>query len=91
MTEVTNTTQQKFKKQRVGVVTSNKMDKTIAVLVERRIQHPIYGKFVKKSKKFIAHDANNDCNIGDKVRIIESRPLSKRKRWNLVEILERAK
>lgn len=91
MTEVTNTTQQKFKKQRIGVVTSNKMDKTIAVLIERRLRHPIYGKYVKKSKKFIAHDENNDCNIGDLVKIIESRPLSKRKRWNLVEIVERAK
>lgn len=82
---------QKFKKQRVGVVTSNKMDKTITVRVERRLQHPIYGKFVKKSKKFMAHDANNDCNIGDTVKIIESRPLSRRKRWDLVEILDRAK
>ena len=81
----------KFKKVRVGVVTSNKMDKTISVLVERRLQHPIYGKYVKKSKKFTAHDENNDCNIGDTVRIIESRPLSKKKRWRLVEILERAK
>ncbi len=82
---------QKAKKSRVGVVTSNKMDKTIAVLVERRLQHPIYGKFVKKSKKLIAHDESNECNIGDTVRIEESRPLSKRKRWRLVGILERAK
>ena len=67
------------------------MDKTIAVSVERRLQHPIYGKFVKKSKKFIAHDDKNECNIGDRVRIMETRPLSKRKRWRLVEILERAK
>ncbi|MCO6477918.1 MAG: 30S ribosomal protein S17 [Phaeodactylibacter sp.] len=80
-----------LRKQRVGVVTSNKMDKTIAVSVERRLRHPIYGKFVKKSNKFIAHDENNDCNIGDVVRIMESRPLSKRKRWRLVEIIERAK
>ena len=80
-----------LRKQRVGVVTSNKMDKTIAVSVERRLRHPIYGKFVKKSKKFIAHDENNDCNIGDVVRIMESRPLSKTKRWRLVEIVERAK
>ncbi len=82
---------QKAKKSRIGVVTSNKMDKTIAVLVERRLQHPIYGKFVKKSKKLIAHDEANECNIGDTVRIEESRPLSKRKRWRLVGILERAK
>jgi small subunit ribosomal protein S17 len=80
-----------LRKQRVGVVTSNKMQKTIAVSVERRLRHPIYGKFVKKTRKFIAHDENNDCNIGDKVRIMETRPLSKRKRWRLVEILERAK
>lgn len=72
-------------------MTSNKMDKTIAVTVERRIQHPIYGKFMKKSKKFIAHDETNDCNIGDTVRIMETRPMSKRKRWRLVEVLERAK
>lgn len=81
----------KIKKQRVGVVTSNKMDKSITVLVERKLRHPIYGKFVKKSKKFMAHDEKNDCNIGDTVKIIESRPLSKRKCWALVEILERAK
>ncbi len=80
-----------LRKQRVGVVTSNKMDKTISVSVERRLRHPIYGKFVKKSKKFMAHDENNDCNIGDVVRIMESRPLSKHKRWRLVEIVERAK
>lgn len=81
----------KIKKQRVGVVTSNKMDKSITVSVERRLRHPIYGKFVKKSKKFMAHDETNDCNIGDTVKIVESRPLSKRKRWALVEIIERAK
>ncbi|MCB0566951.1 MAG: 30S ribosomal protein S17 [Phaeodactylibacter sp.] len=80
-----------LRKQRVGVVTSNKMDKTIAVSVERRLRHPIYGKFVKKSNKFIAHDEKNDCNIGDVVRIMESRPLSKSKRWRLIEIIERAK
>ena len=71
-------------------MTSNKMDKTIAVSVERRLRHPIYGKFVKKSKKFIAHDETNDCNIGDTVRIMETRPMSKLKRWRLVEVLERA-
>jgi len=81
----------KNKKQRVGVVTSNKMDKTITVSVERRLRHPIYGKFVKKTKKFTAHDETNDCNEGDIVKIIESRPLSKKKRWKLVEIVERAK
>ena len=80
-----------LRKQKSGVVVSNKMDKTIAVLVERRLMHPLYGKFVKRSKKFFAHDEENTCNIGDKVRIMETRPLSKKKRWRLVEILERAK
>ncbi len=79
------------KRQIVGVVTSNKMDKTISVKVERRLKHPIYGKFVRKSKKFLAHDESNDCNEGDLVRIIESRPLSRRKRWSLVEVIQRAK
>ena len=80
-----------LRKTRVGVVTSNKMDKTITISVERRLRHPIYGKFVKKTNKFMAHDENNDCNIGDTVRVMEMRPLSKNKRWRLVEIIERAK
>ncbi|NBC08302.1 MAG: 30S ribosomal protein S17 [Bacteroidetes bacterium] len=80
-----------LRKARVGLVTSNKMDKTITVSVEKRLRHPIYGKYVKKSKKFVVHDEANDCNIGDRVRIMETRPLSKRKRWRLVEVLERAK
>ncbi len=80
-----------LKKQRIGIVVSNKMDKSITVSVERKIKHPIYGKFVKKSKKFMAHDENNECNTGDTVRIIESRPLSAKKRWRLVEIIEKAK
>lgn len=80
-----------LRKQIVGVVSSSKMDKTISVMVVRRLKHPIYGKFVKKTKKFIAHDEKNDCNEGDTVRIMETRPLSKRKRWRLVEIIERAK
>jgi len=79
------------KRQIVGVVTSTKMDKTISVKVERRLKHPIYGKFVRKSKKFLAHDEANNCNEGDVVRIIESRPLSRRKRWSLVEVIKRAK
>lgn len=83
--------ERKVRKTRVGVVSSNKMDKTIAVEVQRRIKHPIYGKYMKKSKKFIAHDENNDCNIGDTVRIMETRPLSKRKRWRLIEVIEKAK
>lgn len=73
------------------MVVSNKMDKTISVKVERRVRHPLYGKSVKLSKKFMAHDENRDCNIGDVVRIMETRPLSKNKRWRLVEIIERAK
>ncbi|MFT6807681.1 MAG: small subunit ribosomal protein S17 [Saprospiraceae bacterium] len=79
------------KRQIIGVVTSNKMDKSITVKVERRIKHPIYGKFVRKSKKFLAHDEKNDCSEGDTVLIKESRPLSRRKRWALVEVIERAK
>ena len=80
-----------LRKERVGVVISNKMDKTISVSVERRVKHPIYGKFLKKSNKFLAHDESNDVNIGDTVKIMETRPLSKNKRWRLVEIIERAK
>jgi small subunit ribosomal protein S17 len=86
-TEVTR----KLRKQRVGIVTSDKMDKTITISVERRVKHPIYGKFVKFTKKFKAHDETNDCKTGDVVRIMETRPLSKTKRWRLVEIIERAK
>lgn len=80
-----------LRKERVGIVTSDKMDKTITVSVERREKHPIYGKFVKKTSKFSAHDEKNDCGIGDTVKIMETRPLSKNKRWRLVEIIERAK
>jgi len=84
-------TDRPLRKQRTGLVTSSKMDKTITVSVERKIKHPIYGKFVKKTKKFTAHDEKNDCNEGDTVKIMETRPLSKMKRWRLVEILQRAK
>lgn len=80
-----------LRKERTGLVVSDKMDKSITVVIERKEKHPIYGKFLKRTKKFIAHDENNDCNIGDTVKIIETRPLSKNKRWRLVEILERAK
>jgi len=80
-----------LRKERVGVVTSDKMDKTISVNVERKFKHSVYGKFVKRSKKYLAHDENNDCGIGDTVRIMETRPLSKNKNWRLVEILEKAK
>jgi len=79
------------RKERIGVVTSNKMQKSIVIKVSRRVKHPKYGKFVKKSSKFMAHDVNNDSNIGDTVRIMETRPLSKNKCWRLVEIIERAK
>jgi small subunit ribosomal protein S17 len=80
-----------LRKERIGLVVSNKMDKSIVVKIERRFKHPIYGKFVKKTNKFIAHDEKNECNIGDTVRIMETRPLSKNKNWRLVEIIERAK
>jgi len=80
-----------LRKERIGVVTSNKMDKSITVEIERRVKHPIYGKFVKKTSRFMAHDEKNECNIGDTVRIMETRPLSKNKCWRLVEIIERAK
>ncbi len=81
----------KLRTDSVGVVLSNKMEKSIVVEVERRMKHPIYGKFVTKSSKFVAHDEKNDCNIGDTVKIAETRPLSKNKSWRLVEIIERAK
>ena len=80
-----------LRKTKIGVVTSNKMTKTITVSVERKVKHPIYGKFVKKTTKFHAHDDKNECSIGDVVRIMETRPLSKTKRWRLVEVLEKVK
>jgi len=79
------------RKERIGTVVSNKMQCSIVVSVERKVKHPIYGKFVRKTTKFMAHDQNNECNIGDLVKIMETRPLSKLKRWRLVEILEKAK
>ena len=75
----------------IGNVVSNRMDKSIIVLVERRLRHPIYGKYMKKSSKFLAHDEENVCQIGDKVKIAETRPLSRRKRWRLVEVVEKAR
>ena len=78
-----------LRKQKTGVVTSNKMEKTITVTVEKSLLHPKYGKYVKKSKKYFAHDEKNECNIGDLVRIMETRPLSKNKSWRLVEILKK--
>lgn len=81
----------KLRKERIGVVFSNKMEKSITVAVKWKEKHPIYGKFVNKTKKYHAHDEKNECNIGDTVRLMETRPLSKTKRWRLVEIIERAK
>lgn len=80
-----------LRKTKIGVVTSNRMEKTVTVAIETKVKHPIYGKFVKKTTKFHAHDDKNECGIGDTVRIMESRPLSKTKRWRLVEIVEKAK
>jgi len=80
-----------FRKERIGVVVSNKMDKTIVVAVERKEKHPLYGKFLKKTTKFVAHDEKAECSEGDVVRIMETRPLSKTKRWRLVEIIEKTK
>ena len=80
-----------LRKERIGVVFSNKMDKSITVAVKWKEKHPMYGKFVNKTKKYHAHDEKNECNIGDTVRIMETRPFSKTKRWRLIEIIERAK
>ncbi len=80
-----------LRKERIGLVVSNKMDKSITIAVERKVKHPIYGKFVKATSKFMAHDEKNDCNEGDTVKIMEIRPMSKNKCWRLVEIIERAK
>ena len=85
------TTTRNLRKERIGVVTSNKMEKTITVAVERKVKHPIYGKFIKKTTSFHAHDEKNEASIGDTVRIMETRPLSKTKRWRLVEIVEKVK
>lgn len=90
-TQVTTETTRNLRKERIGKVKSNGMDKSIVVAVERKVKHPIYGKFVKKTSTFMAHDENNECNVGDTVKIMETRPLSKRKRWRLVEIIEKAK
>jgi small subunit ribosomal protein S17 len=79
------------RKEIIGKVTKNKMEKSIVVAVERRVQHPMYGKFVKKTSTFMAHDEKNECNVGDIVQIMETRPLSKNKRWRLINIIEKAK
>ena len=80
-----------LRKERIGVVVSDKMEKSIVVVVKRKVKHPIYGKFMNKRSKFVAHDEENNCNIGDTVKIMETRPLSKNKSWRLIEIVERAK
>lgn len=84
-------TERNLRKERIGLVVSNKMDKSVTVAVQRKLKHPIYGKFIGKTTKFMAHDEKNECGIGDTVRIMETRPLSKMKRWRLLEIIERAK
>jgi len=81
----------KIRRERIGIVVSNKMEKSIVVAVKRKVKHPIYGKFVNRTSKVIAHDETNSCNEGDTVKIVETRPLSKLKNWRLVEIIERAK
>ena len=85
------TQERNLRKTRVGLVVSNKMDKTIFVAIEDNVKHPIYGKIIKRTHKVHAHDENNECSIGDKVEVMETRPLSKTKRWRLVEIIEKAK
>ncbi len=80
-----------LRKERVGLVISNKMDKTIVVAIDTKVKHPLYKKYIKRTTKFVAHDENNECGIGDKVLIQETRPLSKNKHWRLVEIIEKAK
>ncbi|HOK61013.1 MAG: 30S ribosomal protein S17 [Tenuifilum sp.] len=89
--EQVNEVKRNNRKESIGVVVSNKMQKSIVVAVKRKVKHPIYGKFVNKTTKFYAHDENNVCEVGDLVRIMETRPLSKLKRWRLVEIIEKAK
>jgi small subunit ribosomal protein S17 len=84
-------TRKNLRKERVGIVISNKMDKSIIVAEKRKVMHPIYGKYINKTAKFVAHDEDNTCKIGDLVRIMETRPLSKKKNWRLIEIIERAK
>ena len=83
--------ERKLRKERVGLVVSNKMEKSIVVQIERKVKHPKYGKFVRKTTKLVAHDEQNECGIGDTVKIMETRPLSKSKCWRLVEIIEKAK
>ncbi len=89
--ETTPASERNARKERIGRVTSNKMQKTITIAIDRKVKHPMYGKFMNKTKKLTVHDENNECGIGDTVRVMETRPLSKNKRWRLVEIIEKAK
>ncbi|WP_428653806.1 30S ribosomal protein S17 [Runella sp.] len=89
--QTTTTVERNLRKVRVGRVVSSKMDKSCVVAVERKVKHPKYGKFMKKTTKLMVHDENNECGIGDTIRVMETRPLSKNKRWRLVEIIEKAK
>lgn len=91
MSEELKETTRNLRKERIGKVISDKMERSITVAVERKVKHPIYGKFVKKTTKLMAHDEQNEAGVGDTVKIMETRPLSKNKRWRLVEILEKAK
>jgi small subunit ribosomal protein S17 len=90
-TQTTTTVERNLRKVRVGRVVSSKMEKSCVVAVERKVKHPKYGKFMKKTTKLMVHDENNECGIGDTIRVMETRPLSKNKRWRLVEIIEKAK
>ena len=83
--------QRNLRKERIGIVTSNKMEKSIVVSEVKRVKHPMYGKFVLRTKKYVAHDEKNDCNIGDTIKIMETKPISKNKCWRIVDIIERAK
>lgn len=85
------TIKRNLRKERVGRVVSNKMEKSVVITVERKVKHPMYGKFMKKTSKLMVHDENNECGIGDTIRVMETRPLSKSKRWRLIEIIEKAK
>ncbi|GAB4045891.1 30S ribosomal protein S17 [Spirosoma foliorum] len=89
--EAKSASERNARKERIGRVTSNKMQKTITVAIDRKVKHPMYGKFMNKTKKLTVHDEKNECGIGDTVRVMETRPLSKNKRWRLVEIIEKAK
>ena len=87
----TEITTRNLRKERIGIVTSNKMNKSVVISEVRKVKHPVYGKFVLKTKRYVAHDEKDECNEGDTVKIMETKPISKTKRWRIVEIIERAK